>query len=445
MTNDSIINEYPDKDFDKNDLKKIKTKSGLEKLQPNNILQIKDFMLLQRVIRKINSILDKAELLNQIIQDVSKTLGFTRCAVLLYHEEETELEIAALTGWDDDNFYPGFRLGKNEGIVWKAVREQRIVYIPDVLNFPEETPCAFTSRSHIDIPLYHHGKFIGILNAQNIKVNAFSRHDLRILKTLASHISIAIENSRLFEIEKKEKEIMLTELKEAKEIQSRLFPKKSPDINNFKINGLCEPCLEVGGDWFDYIELPSGKTGVVLADVAGKGLSAAFLMSSARTIFRFIAKDEVTPSAVLKRVNSYLIEELPPARFITMIYLIIDSDTGKISISNAGHLFPMRVSGDQATSIKFDIGFPLGIQKYDYQDYEIFLNPGEKLFLYSDGVTEATNSEKEYFEDKMICKSLQRENADLNTVFKDVKSFIGGTTQNDDITIVEIEAMKKTV
>ena len=244
MTNGIIINEYLKKDFDKNDLKKIKTKSGLEKLQPNNILQIKDFMLLQRVIKKINSILDKVELLNQIIQDVSKTLGFTRCAVLLYHEEETESEIAALTGWDDDNFYPGFRLRKNEGIVWKAVREQRIVYIPDVLNFPDETPCAFTRRSHIDIPLFYHGKFVGILIAQYIKVNAFRRHDLRILKTLASPISIEIENSRLFEIEKKEKEIMLAELMEVKEIQSRLFPKKSPEINNFEINGLCEPVLK---------------------------------------------------------------------------------------------------------------------------------------------------------------------------------------------------------
>ncbi|MBE0538317.1 MAG: serine/threonine-protein phosphatase [Ignavibacterium sp.] len=167
-------------------------------------------------------------------------------------------------------------------------------------------------------------------------------------------------------------------------------------------------------------------------------------MSSARTIFRLIAKDEKNSSAVLKRVNDYLIDDLPPARFITMIYLIIDSDSGKISISNAGHLFPMLVSQNKLTQIKFDIGFPLGIQKYDYQDHEIILNPGEKIFLYSDGVTEATNSGQEYFEDNMIFKSLQQKDATLDTVFKDVKSFMGSTIQNDDITIVEIEAMRKT-
>jgi sigma-B regulation protein RsbU (phosphoserine phosphatase) len=220
-----------------------------------------------------------------------------------------------------------------------------------------------------------------------------------------------------------------------------MFPKKSPDINNFKVNGICEPCQEVGGDWFDYIDLSNGKTGVVLADVAGKGLSAAFLMSSARTIFRLIAKEEVNPSVVLKRVNDYLIDDLPPTRFITMIYLIIDDKTGKISISNAGHLYPMRIFQNNLTQIKFDTGFPLGIQKYDYQDHEIFLEKGEKLFLYSDGVTEATNSEHEYFEDKMMLKSLKSSNSNLNSIFKDVKTFIGSSTQNDDITIVEIEAL----
>ena len=415
---------------------------GLNKLNPDDMLVAKDFLLLQRVVKKVNSILDKGELLKQIVLDVSKTLGFTRCAVLLYHEDVDQLEIAALTGWEDDNFYPGYRLNRNEGIVWKAVREQRIVYIPDVLDFPDEMPCAFTSRSHIDIPLYHHNKFVGILNAQNTRINAFSKHDLRLLKTLASHISIAIENSRLFGIEKKEKELMQSELKEAKEIQSRLFPKKSPVVLNFRIRGMCEPTYEVGGDWYDYIELPSGKTGVVLADVAGKGLSAAFLMSSARTIFRVIAATEESPSNVLKKVNEYLIQDLPSTRFITMIYLIINPGTGSIVMSNAGHMWPIHKSGKFVNQVKYDTGFPLGIQKDDYRDYNITMNPGDKLFLYSDGVSEAINTDEKFFDEEKIYTSLQKDEADLNTLFGDLKTFAGRAKQNDDITIVEIEKMQ---
>jgi len=326
-----------------NDPAEISTPVGIDKLKPDDLLEAKDFMLLQRVVKKINSILDRGELLKQIVQDMSSTLGFTRCAVLLYHEDSDQLEIAALTGWEDDTYLPGHMLKRDEGIVWKAAREQRIVYIPDVLEYPQEIPCNFTSRTHMDIPLYHKDKFIGILNAQHTTTNAFSKHDLRLLKTLASHIVIAIENSRLYEIEKKEKEMMRNDLKEAKEIQSGLFPKNSPFVPGFKIRGMIEPCFEVGGDWYDYIELPSGKTGVVLADVSGKGLPAALLMSSARTVFRIVAGTEGSPSNVLKKVNEYLIKDLPSTRFITMIYLIIDP-RGEIVMSNAGHMWPIHKS-----------------------------------------------------------------------------------------------------
>ncbi len=412
---------------------------GLNNLKPDDLMAAKDFMLLQRVVRKVNSILDKSELLKQIVQDISSTLGFTRCAVLLYHDDSDQLEIAALTGWDDENFYPGKRLNRNEGIVWKSVREQRIVYIPDVLDFPDELPCAFTSRSHLDIPLYHHNKFVGIINAQNMKVNAFSKHDLRLLRTLASHISIAIENSRLFELERKEKEAMQSELKEAKYIQTGLFPKKSPMLSDFRIAGMCEPCFEVGGDWYDYIQLPSGKTGVVLADVSGKGLPAAFLMSSARTIFRVIASSEDSPSKVLSKVNEYLIGDLPPTRFITMIYLVIDPESGIITMANAGHMWPIHKSGGSVNQLNHEAGFPLGIQKEDYKEYEIKIESGEKLILYSDGVSEAVNRQEQFFDEKMIYTSLQKNSAGLCTIYNDLKSFVGTAEQNDDITLVEIE------
>ncbi|HKI79788.1 MAG TPA: GAF domain-containing SpoIIE family protein phosphatase [Ignavibacteriaceae bacterium] len=425
-------------DLESNENNVINNLSDDNKTQNNN-LQLKDFMLLDRIVKKINSILDKSELLKQIVQDVSKTLGFTRCAVLLYHENSDQLEIAALTGWEDDKFYPGYKLKRNQGIVWKAVREQRIIYFTDVLDHPDEIPCDFTSRSHVDIPLYHHNKFIGILNAQNIRVDAFSRQDLRLLKTLASHISIAIENSRLFENEKKEKEIMQNDLIEAKTIQKRLFPKKAPEIPNFSIKGMCKPCYQVGGDWFDYIELPYGKIGVVLADVSGKGLSAALLMSSARTIFRMVANIEESPSRVLTKVNEYLIEEFPTARFMTMLYLIIDITSGKIIMANAGHMWPVHKTINKINNFNFESGFPLGIQSEKYKDYQITLKKGEKLFLYSDGVTEAMNSNEQFFEDEELLASLQNEMCNIDSIYNDLKNFVGNSAQNDDITIVEIE------
>jgi sigma-B regulation protein RsbU (phosphoserine phosphatase) len=418
--------------------------NGMTKEKSNNqsdIIQIKDFMPVQRVVRKINSILDTKELLKQIVEDVSQTLGFTRCAIMLYDEIQDTLDIAALTGWEDKSFEVGYKISSDSGIIWKAFTENRVVYYQDVIDLPVEELCDFTSRSHVDIPLVQHGKLIGLLNAQHWETDAFSKHDLRILKMLASHIAIALENSRLFELERKEKESMLRELKEASDIQSRLFPKNAPETPNFNIEGMCEPCLEVGGDWFDYIQLPSGKIGVVLADVAGKGLGASLLMSSARTIIRMVTMQEKSPAEVLRKVNEILTGDIPPARFITMVYAVIDPETQKITVANAGHHYPVIYSDKTAEYLIMEAGLPLGIKTHYYREYNFTLHPGNKLFLYSDGVPEAMNSKKEFFGEKRLASSLKKQDANVKSLFNDVKNFVGETNLSDDLTIVMIESL----
>ena len=273
-------------------------------LENENDFQMEDFLLVQRVIKKINSILDLKTLLEQIIEDASNTLGFTKCGVLLYDETANQLELVAVTGWEDKTHKVGDRFNPGQGIVWKSFFESKIIYYPDISKYPDVLPCDFKSQSHVDIPLLSKGKVFGILNAQHSERDGFSEHDINVLRTLAEHVSIAIQNALLFEEEKKEKEIILRDMREASTIQKNLFPKQSPEIQNFNIAGMCEPCLEVGGDWFDYIKLPSGKIGIVLADVSGKGLAASLLMASARTIIRMIALQEDSPAKLLQSNHS---------------------------------------------------------------------------------------------------------------------------------------------
>jgi sigma-B regulation protein RsbU (phosphoserine phosphatase) len=406
-----------------------------------DLFQIKDFMLVQRVIRKINSILDLNDLIKQIIDDASKTLGFTKCGVLLYDENRDQLQLAAVTGWEDKVHKVGDRFDLGVGIVWRSFIAKKVIYYPDINEFPEEIHCDFTSQSHIDIPLISKGKVIGILNAQHKDKNGFSKHKIRVLKTLASHVSIAIQNARLFEMEKKEKEIMHRDLQEARAIQQRLFPKDLPMTENFQITGLCEPCYEVGGDWYDYIKLPSGKIGVVLADVSGKGLAAAFLMSSARTVIRMIGMEEESPARLLSKVNRILTDELPGSRFITLVYAIIDPSARSITIASAGHTIPLLTSDDGVCHLKIKSGLPLGIKEFDYTDNHYTMKKGEKLFLYSDGVTESMNSKQELFDDDRLNISLSKPGADIKSLYQDVKKFISGHQQSDDLTIVMIESV----
>lgn len=405
-----------------------------------DLFSAKDFMLLQRVIRRINSILDLNELLNQIIKDASKTLGFEKCGVLLYDEKANEFELVATTGWEDKVHQAGSRFKEGIGVVWRAFHKQKPIYYPDIYEFPEEVHCDFASRSHIDIPLISQGKIIGIFNAQHKKVNGFSQQKIKVLKALAAHITIAIQNAILYETEKEEKEIIIRDLQEAKEIQKGLFPVESPNIKNFNISGMCEPCLEVGGDWYDYIKLPSGKLGIVLGDVAGKGLGAAFLMSSARMIIRMIAAQEESPAKVLQKVNRVLAADIPASKFITLVYVVVDPDSNSVTIANAGHPNPVLSSNNKPEFLVTERGLPLGIKDFEYKETEIIFNKGDKLFIYSDGVTEAMNIKRDMFEENRIVESLSKPGADYKTLYKDVKTFIGDNPPSDDLTIVMLEA-----
>jgi len=409
-------------------------------LEEENDFQIKDFMLVQRVIQKINSILDLKDLLEQIIEDASETLGFTKCGVLLYDEVNQQLELAAVTGWEDKLHKVGDRFNIGVGIVWKAFLENKIIYYPDINQYPDQLPCDFKSQSHVDIPLVARGKVFGIINAQHTERDGFSEHDINVLKTLAAHVSIAIQNAKLFEAEKHEKEIILRDMREARIIQQNLFPKKSPEIKNFQIFGMCEPCYEVGGDWYDYIQLPSGNTGVVLADVAGKGLAASLLMASARTIIRMVAMQEESPAKVLRKVNNILIADMPSALFVTLVYAVIDANRKMISIANAGHHNPVIKSDKRIHSPVIEVGLPLGIIEYDYKEYNLQMNSNDKLFLYSDGVPEAMNSKEELFDDERIVESLMKNGSNVDSLYQDVKKFTGNIPLSDDLTIVLIEA-----
>lgn len=403
--------------------------------------QMEDFLLLQRVIKKINSILDLKILLKQIIEDASKTLGFTKCGVLLYDDNADQLELVAVTGWEDKTHKVGDRFNPGEGIVWQAFFENKIIYYRDISKYPDVLPCDFKSQSHVDIPLISKGKVFGILNAQHSEKDGFSEHDINVLRTLAEHVSIAIQNALLFEEEKKEKEIILRDIKEASIIQKNLFPKESPTIQNFNISGMCEPCLEVGGDWFDYIALPSGKVGVVLADVSGKGLAASLLMASARTIIRMIAIQEESPAELMKKVNNVLTADLPSARFITLVYAIIDPLSKIITLANAGHQHPVFCTNNKADSIVIESGIPLGIKEFDYKEYSIPMNSGEKIFLFSDGVTEAMDKNQNLFGEERIIQSLKNQKSNVESLYSDVKTFINGNPLSDDLTIVMIEAL----
>jgi len=403
--------------------------------------KIKELLLLQRVAQRINSILDLDLLLEEVVSDVAQTFGYSRSGILLKDEETNELVIVAVRGWTVNYHVKGdrFKIGEY-GMVGHVGFTEETYYSPDVTIDPYYQVSEESTRSELDIPLKIRGRLIGVFNFQHQEKNAFTDSRIQLLEALAGHVATAIENARLFGNERREKDRMISELNEARSVQLSLFPAWTPDMSGFEISGLCIPCREVGGDWFDYIPLPDGRLGLVLGDVSGKGTGAALLMASARSIIRMFAEQGLPPAEVLLNVNRILVTDLPRTRFVTMIYAIIDPASKIIVFSNAGHLPPLFADSNGLRFLESDSGLPLGIQDGSFAEQRVQMSSGSRLLLYSDGITEAMNSISEEFGEERLKKHLTNPSASIQSLLESVNVFLNGFAASDDMTVVMIKS-----
>lgn len=403
--------------------------------------RIQELFLLQRVAQRINAILDLDTLLEEVVNDVAQTFGYSRSAVLLKDDHTNELVIAAVRGWTINFHIKGerFKIGEY-GMVGHVGATGETHYAPDVSVDPYYQVSEASTRSELDIPLKVRGRLIGVFNFQHHELNGFSASRIQLLEALAGHIATAIENARLFQRERQEKERMARELEEARRVQLSLFPGRNPDLPSFEITGLCLPCSEVGGDWYDYIPLHDGRLALVLADVSGKGMAAALLMASTRSILRLFAERDLPPAEVLTQVNRVLIEDFPRAKFVTMIYAVVDPALRNIVFANAGHLPPLFVNATGSQFLKIDSGLPLGIQDVSFSEYRLDLPPGSRLLFYSDGVSEAMNAAMEEFGARRIRDHMANPSASVQSLLNGVRAFAKDYPASDDRTLVLISS-----
>jgi len=406
----------------------------------DQVLRIEELYLLQRVAQRINSILDLETLLDRIVGDVANTFGYNRLAVLLKDDETDELVIAA--GWTGKLCLKGtrFKIGQGVGMGAHAAASGETFYALDVRKIPFYVVGEKDTCSEIDIPLTVRGELIGIFNVQHIEMNAFSPERIRLLEALAGHVATAIANARMFQRERLEKERMAKELEEARAIQSGLFPVKAPEARGFDVTGVCIPCREVGGDWYDYIPLGAGRLAVVLADISGKGMGAALLMSSTRSVLRVHAARGLSPKEILFELNGFLVKDFPASKFVTLIYAVLDPAERKLTFASAGHLPPLFAHTSGARFLQSDAGLPLGIMECEFSEHEIEMPAGSCVFLYSDGVAEASNSSLEEYGRDRILKHVVNQTATVNSLLDDVNHFTSGNPTSDDITVVRIAA-----
>ena len=244
----------------------------------------------------------------------------------------------------------------------------------------------------------------------------------------------------------KEKERISTELELARKIQADMLPyiyPAFPDRPEFDIYATMNPAREVGGDFYDYFLIDPDHLGIVIADVSGKGVPAALFMMMSKILINNFAMMGGSPAKVLEQTNETICQNNEEDMFVTAWFGILEISTGRITAANAGHEYPILRNADGVFElIKDKHGFVLGgLDGMEYEDYEIVLEQGSMLFLYTDGVPEATNTEDELFGVKRLIQSLNQNNASgpvelLSSIKLAVSHFVGEADQFDDLTMV---------
>jgi serine phosphatase RsbU (regulator of sigma subunit) len=286
-------------------------------------------------------------------------------------------------------------------------------------------------------------KRIGVLYLDSRKKGSLLTAETRNgLEALATEAAIAIENARLYK-ETLEKARTDQELKIAAEIQQALLPPGDYSGVGFSVAGASVPCRAVGGDFFDYIDLPDGSFGFVIGDVAGKGPPAALLTAAVQGMFAGQAMIGGGPGAALAAVNRSLIRRAIQSRFVTMMYGVLRSD-GTLTYSNGGHNPPFLLTKNGIKRLETG-GLILGLFSHaEYEEETIQLAPGDVLVVFSDGVSEAVNVAGEEFGDDRIlstvsgCGAHREPKLLLDTLLAEVRAFSAGTPQRDDVTVMMV-------
>ena len=249
---------------------------------------------------------------------------------------------------------------------------------------------------------------------------------------------------RQLEQEIRERERVEQELRVARSIQQASLPKEVPALEGWQISPHYQPAREVGGDFYDFLELPNGHLGIVVGDATGKGVPAALVMSSARSMLRAVAQGSgYSPGEVLRRVNDSLVMDIPPNMFATCFYAILNTKSGTLRYANAGHDLPYVHHGGGAEELRAR-GMPLGLMPgMSYEEKEIALDAGEGIFFYSDGLVEAHDPKGEMFGFPRL-RGLVAEHAEERSLgdflLEELYSFVGeGWEQEDDITLVTLQ------
>lgn len=391
--------------------------------------------VLVRAGRRLMSRKGRAHLYEDTLSLCMEAVGATRGVLLL--EEDGGLKVAASRGEQfhistavrDRVLERRTSLLVSDAMLDEALRLRQSIVRQQV-------------RSLMAVPLQTEDQVLGLVYVDSPHLwREFTPQELSLLTVIANVAALRIERERLFAVEEQQR-IMEAELERAAEIQRQILPAAFPGTEGLELAGHNAPCQTVGGDYYDYLRRPDGRIVVAVADVAGKGMSAALLMVNLQARVQMLAEHCRGPAEMAAQLNRAMNGVCPGNRFVTLFLCLIDPATGECAYTNAGHNPPL-LAGAGGRIVTLEGGGPvLGLLSgVPYEQRELRLEPGQSLVIYSDGVTEATNASGEEFGDERLLQAVRAASGltagDLVARLRQaVEEFAAGSPPPDDLTLV---------
>jgi sigma-B regulation protein RsbU (phosphoserine phosphatase) len=402
--------------------------------------QAQTLTVLNEIAAELTSILELDPLLERVGQLLRRLIDYQMFSILLL-DEKGETLITRYAWRFGSAHAPMRNVPITSGLVGVAVREWRMVNVPDVsqdARYVAENP---ETRSELIVPLFHKGRIIGVLDLEHTRVGFFNEEHERVLTTLAAQVAVAIENARLYEAVRTQEAQLERDIAMAREVQLRLLPAMAPEMANTEMAVRFLPARTIGGDLYDFVDYGPGRTAIVLGDVSGKAVPAALFAALVSGIMRSAAQHRPEPAAMLAQLNDAMQERKLESQYVTMLFALWNDESRTLQVANSGAVQPVLCRLGQAETVRAE-GFPLGLfPDVSYDELTLATEPGDVVLFVSDGILDAENTEGEMYGPErladMLCSRREQPAQEIaDAILSDVSRFQGEQERFDDETVI---------
>jgi len=408
--------------------------------------QLADLQIVHGLADLLAGTSDLKQILDLTVRRVVDAMSVKACGIRLLNTETGELEIHAVHNLSKEYQGKGAVMLKDNAID-AAAFAGHVVYIEDAATDPRirypDNARQEGIASGLCVPMTYRGETIGVMRLYTSVKRRFSEDQQKLARSIASQAAAAVINGRLIRAQS-ERDRVRQQVETAAQIQRRMLPAQAPKHEWLSFGTVYDPSLEVGGDFYDLIELDDGRIGIAIADVVGKGLPAALLMASIRSSLHAHAAGLGGVAATVSRLNADTCRYTLISEFATLAYGAFSPDGRTFTYCNAGHVPPLLLRGEAFQ--RLEVGGPIvGVMvSADYDEGVLELEPGDIVVFLTDGVTEAMDFQgRDYGWDKIHASILKHRGLSAQQLAQqilwDVRRFVGLAEQNDDTTIVTVK------